>query len=57
MKCEHQSCRSARAAELAAIADATGEDRYLFDAIQVHSQQVTCRQAAEPEPEKVEVAR
>jgi hypothetical protein len=54
MKCEHYSCRCARAAELAALADSSGENRYLFDAIQVHSQQVTCREVPAGEPEKVE---
>lgn len=43
MKCEHYACRCARAAELAAIADRTGDARYLAEAIAVHHAKVTCR--------------
>lgn len=46
--CEHYYCRCARANELAAISDRTGEVDYLVQAIAVHSQRVTCRIPADP---------
>ena len=42
--CTHYVCRCARANELAIIASITGQGRFLLEAIEVHSQQVRCRQ-------------
>jgi hypothetical protein len=42
-RCEHYVCRCARAAELAAMYDRTGDGRLLREAIGVHGQQVECR--------------
>lgn len=42
--CEHHQCRCARAAELVALADSSGRDSYLLEAIAVHDQWVRCRQ-------------
>jgi hypothetical protein len=41
--CTHDYCRCMRAAELASIADRTGDPRYLYDAIHVHGMEVVCR--------------
>lgn len=41
MQCEHYECRCARARELMAIADRTGQVRYLVEAIHLGS--VQCR--------------
>src|SRR5258706_522666 len=41
MQCEHYECRCARARELMAIADRTGQVRYLVEAI--HLESVECR--------------
>lgn len=41
--CTHHYCRCIRAAELATIADRTGNNRYLADALEAHSQTVACR--------------
>jgi hypothetical protein len=46
--CDHYACRCARAAELADIADRTGNGRYLVEAIGAHGQQVPCRLEAKP---------
>lgn len=43
MTCEHYACRCARAAELAATADRTGNGRHLVAAVHVHSERVECR--------------
>ena len=44
-KCEHYDCRCARAAELAEMADRTGDASLLAQATEVHSQEVECRRA------------
>lgn len=49
--CEHHACRCARAAELAAMADSTGNAALLAEAVKVHSQRVRCRT---PEAQKWE---
>lgn len=41
--CSHYACRCARAAELAALADRTGDVRHLAEAIAVHGRSVPCR--------------
>ena len=41
--CTHYVCRCARAEELAQMADATGDGRYLRQAIEAHSRAVPCR--------------
>jgi len=43
MKCAHYACRCASAAELAEIADRSGDARYLTLAIEIHAQEVICR--------------
>ena len=43
MLCTHNACRCARAAELAAMCDRTGDIRYLLEAIGVHGREVECR--------------
>lgn len=45
IKCTHHICRCARAEELSQIADATGNGRYLREAIDCHYQFVPCRMA------------
>ena len=42
--CQHYACRCARAAELAAMSDRTGDPNLLAKAFDVHSQVVPCRQ-------------
>lgn len=42
--CTHYACRCARAEELAAMADRTGNMKFLAEAIAVHSQTVRCRE-------------
>ncbi len=44
-RCEHYACRCVRAAELAHIADISGNPRYLKQALDVHSQRVRCCQS------------
>ena len=41
--CQHYACRCARAAELAAMADTTGNAELLAAAVAVHTQNVRCR--------------
>lgn len=43
MKCTHYACRCARAVELLAMYDRTGDSRLLREAIDVHGSEVTCR--------------
>jgi hypothetical protein len=45
--CTHYACRCARAAELAAWSDRTGEVRFLLDALRVFEVAVPCRVADE----------
>lgn len=42
VRCTHHACRCARAAELAAIADRTGEVRFLVEALSIHESEVWC---------------
>lgn len=42
-QCEHYGCRCARANELAVMAERTGDNTLLAQALEVHDQRVTCR--------------
>lgn len=48
MKCRHDYCRCARAAELAVMAERTGDARLAYEATQVHQSEVECRVARHP---------
>jgi hypothetical protein len=50
--CIHYACRCARAAELAALADRTGDARFLVEAIAVHDRPVTCRAVDDDDGDK-----
>lgn len=42
--CTHYACRCARANELAIMAERSGRNDLLFEALKVHEQEVLCRQ-------------
>lgn len=50
MRCAHYACRCARAAELAELADRTGNPRHLAAAVDVHrlEELVECRAELRP---------
>jgi hypothetical protein len=47
MMCTHYACRCARARELVLMADRTGDNGLLRRAVEVHEEQVPCREPCE----------